>query len=119
VVLNQMMEITRAAGNIGIPGLYVTDDPGAIDEAAKVGSLSLRFGKAWSKAHSLHTGQTPVLKYNRMLMQAILYDRVNIAEIVNAKVITLEDAPQGYEAFDAGAASKYVIDPHGMIARAA
>jgi glutathione-independent formaldehyde dehydrogenase len=34
-------------------------------------------------------------------------------------VITLEDAPQGYEAFDAGAASKYVIDPHGMIPKAA
>ncbi|GAB0113279.1 formaldehyde dehydrogenase, glutathione-independent [Acidisoma sp. C75] len=119
VVLNQMMEITRVAGNIGIPGLYVTDDPGAVDEAAKVGSLSLRFGKGWSKAHSLHTGQTPVIRYNRMLMQAILYDRVKIAEIVNATVIGLEDAPQGYEAFDAGAAKKFVIDPHGMIAKAA
>ncbi len=29
IVLNQMMDITRAAGDIGIPGLYVTDDPGA------------------------------------------------------------------------------------------
>ncbi|MCB8873678.1 formaldehyde dehydrogenase, glutathione-independent [Acidisoma silvae] len=119
VVLNQMMDITRAAGSIGIPGLYVTADPGAVDAAAKEGSLSLRFGKGWSKAHSLHTGQTPVLRYNRMLMQAILYDRVNIADIVNATVIGLEDAPQGYEAFDAGAARKYVIDPHGMIAKAA
>ena len=119
VVLNQMMEITRAAGDIGIPGLYVTADPGAVDDAAKAGSLSLAFGKGWSKSHTLHTGQTPVLKYNRMLMQAILYDRVNIAEIVNATVISLEDAPRGYEAFDAGAARKYVIDPHGMIATAA
>ncbi|GAB0118065.1 formaldehyde dehydrogenase, glutathione-independent [Acidisoma sp. 7E03] len=119
IVLNQMMEITRVAGSIGIPGLYVTDDPGAVDEAAKVGSLSLRFGKGWSKAQSFHTGQTPVIRYNRMLMQAILYDRVNIAEIVNATVIGLEDAPQGYEAFDAGAAKKFVIDPHGLIARAA
>ena len=71
-----MMEITRAAGDIGIPGLYVTADPGAVDDAAKAGSLSLAFGKGWSKSHTLHTGQTPVLKYNRMLMQAILYDRV-------------------------------------------
>jgi len=54
-----------------------------------------------------------------MLMQAILYDRVNIAEIVNATVITLDEAPKGYESFDAGAARKYVIDPHGMIAKAA
>ncbi|MFX6040733.1 formaldehyde dehydrogenase, glutathione-independent, partial [Acinetobacter baumannii] len=60
VVLNQMMEITRAAGSIGIPGLYVTEDPGAVDAAAKVGSLSLRFGLGWAKSHNFHTGQTPV-----------------------------------------------------------
>lgn len=116
VVLNQMMEITRAAGNIGIPGLYVTEDPGAVDNAAKEGSLSLRFGLGWAKAQSFHTGQTPVLRYNRQLMQAILYDRLPIADIVNATVISLEDAASGYQTFDAGAAEKFVLDPHGMIA---
>jgi glutathione-independent formaldehyde dehydrogenase len=78
VVLNQMMEITRAAGSVGIPGLYVTEDPGAVDSAAKKGSLSMRFGLGWAKALSFHTGQTPVLKYNRQLMQAILHDRLNM-----------------------------------------
>src|SRR6201996_6615814 len=106
VVLNQMMEITRAAGSIGIPGLYVTEDPGAVDAAAKQGSLSLRFGLGWAKAQSFHTGQTPVLKYNRQLMQAILHDRLPIADIVNAKIISLDDAVQGYESFDQGAATK-------------
>ena len=37
-VLNSLMEVTRAGGALGIPGLYVTGDPGAADEAAKVGS---------------------------------------------------------------------------------
>ena len=119
VVLNQMMEITRAAGQVGIPGLYVTDDPGAAEQAAKTGNLSLRLGLGWSKALSFHTGQTPVIRYNRMLMQALLYDRLPIAEIVNAKVISLEDAPQGYETFDKGAAAKFVLDPHGLLAKAA
>ncbi|OCC05482.1 formaldehyde dehydrogenase, glutathione-independent [Labrys sp. WJW] len=119
VVLNQMMEITRAAGAIGIPGLYVTEDPGAVDNAAKHGSLSLRFGLGWAKAQSLHTGQTPVLRYNRQLMQAILHDRLPIADIVNAKVISLEDAVQGYESFDQGAATKFVLDPHGSLLKAA
>ncbi|MEQ5776317.1 formaldehyde dehydrogenase, glutathione-independent [Thalassospira sp. NFXS8] len=118
IVLNQMMEITRAAGSIGIPGLYVTEDPGAVDEAAKQGSLSLRFGLGWAKAQSFHTGQTPVIKYNRQLMQAILHGRLNIADIVNAQVISLEDAAQGYESFDQGAAKKFVLDPHGMLAKA-
>jgi len=119
IVLNQMMEITRAAGSIGIPGLYVTEDPGAVDAAAKQGSLSLRFGLGWAKAQSFHTGQTPVLKYNRQLMMSILHGRLPIADIVNAKVIPLEDAPQGYETFDHGAAQKFVLDPHGLVVAAA
>jgi len=35
-------------------------------------------------------------------MQAILWDRLPIAKIVNVKVINLEQAPEGYKYFDAG-----------------
>jgi glutathione-independent formaldehyde dehydrogenase len=49
-------------------------------------------------------------------MKAILHDRVQIAKAVNATVIPLDEAPQGYADFDKGAAKKYVIDPHGMVA---
>jgi glutathione-independent formaldehyde dehydrogenase len=31
-------------------------------------------------------------------------------------VIPLDQAPQGYQEFDKGAARKYVLDPHGMVA---
>lgn len=115
VVLNQAMEITRAGGAIGIPGLYVTEDPGAVDGAAKQGNLKIRFGLGWAKSHCFHTGQCPVMKYHRQLMNAILYDKIKIADAVNVQVISLNDAPQGYADFDKGAARKYVIDPHGMI----
>ena len=118
-VLNSLMSVVRAAGGIGIPGLYVTDDPGAHDEAAKHGNLSMRFGLGWAKSHRFYTGQTPVLKYNRQLMQAILHDRLPIAKIVNATVISLNDAPQGYQAFDSGVAKKFVLDPHGLLNQAA
>lgn len=114
-VLNSLMEVTRAAGKIGIPGLYVTDDPGAVDAAARQGSLSIRFGLGWAKSHSFHTGQTPVMKYNRQLMQAILWDRINIADIVGVQVISLDEAPAGYASFDAGAPKKFVIDPHRLL----
>ena len=114
-VLNSIMEVTRAAGRLGIPGLYVTGDPGGIDEAAKVGSLSIRIGLGWAKSHSMTTGQCPVMRYNRGLMQAILHDRVQIANAVNATAISLDDAPRGYREFDQGASKKYVIDPHGLI----
>ncbi len=56
-VLNDAMTVTRAGGGIGIPGLYVTGDPGAKTEAAKVGSLSIRIGLGWAKSHHFHTGQ--------------------------------------------------------------
>jgi glutathione-independent formaldehyde dehydrogenase len=114
-VLNTLMRVTRAGGRLGIPGLYVTGDPGAKDDAAKEGSLSIRLGLGWAKAHAFVTGQCPVMRYNRKLMMAILHDRVQIAKAVNPTVLPLDQAPHGYEEFDHGAARKYVLDPHGMI----
>jgi len=114
-VLNSIMEVTRAGGQLGIPGLYVTGDPGGVDEAAKKGSLSIRIGLGWAKSHSIHTGQCPVMKYHRQLMNAILYDKIKIADAVNVEVISLQDSVKGYNDFDKGAAKKFVIDPHGMI----
>ncbi|MCF7548961.1 formaldehyde dehydrogenase, glutathione-independent [Pseudonocardia sp. WMMC193] len=114
-VLNDIMTITRAAGRLGIPGLYVTGDPGASDPDAKEGTLKVRLGLGWAKSHSLTTGQCPVLTYNRGLMMSILHDKAHIADAVNATVIGLEDAPRGYQEFDRGAARKYVLDPHGMV----
>jgi glutathione-independent formaldehyde dehydrogenase len=114
-VLNSVMTVTRAGGRLGIPGLYVTGDPGAPDEDAKEGTLKVRLGLGWAKSHAFVTGQCPVLKYNRGLMMSILHDKAQIAKAVNATVISLDDAPRGYQEFDKGAAKKYVIDPNGMI----
>ena len=115
-VLNSLQEVIRAGGSIGIPGLYVTGDPGAIDDAAKVGALSIRIGLGWAKSCSFHTGQCPVLRYNRQLMQAILHDRIQPAKACNATIISLDQAPQGYQDFDKGAAKKFIIDPHRSVA---
>jgi glutathione-independent formaldehyde dehydrogenase len=114
-VLNSIMTVTRAGGALGIPGLYVTGDPGASDADAKDGTLKVRLGLGWAKSHSFTTGQCPVLKYNRGLMMSILHDKAHIADAVNATVIKLEDAPEGYAAFDSGVAQKFVLDPHGMV----
>ena len=97
----------------------MTDDPGGVDKAAKSGALSLRFGLGWAKSHSFHTGQTPVMKYNRALMQAILWDRIHIADIVGVQVISLDEAPSGYAESDAGVPKKFVIDLHRQLAKAA
>jgi len=114
-VLNDVMTVARAGASIGIPGLYVTGDPGGVDANAKIGQLGIRIGLGWAKSLSFTTGQCPVMRYNRRLMMAILHDKVQIAKAVNATAIPLDDAPQGYADFDQGAAKKYVLNPNGYI----
>ena len=115
-VLNSIMEVTRAGGALGIPGLYVTGDPGGVDENAKIGMLGIRIGLGWAKSHQFTTGQCPVMRYHHNLMNCILHDKIEIAKAVNVTTISLDESPQGYKDFDKGAAKKYVIDPHQMIA---
>ncbi len=114
-VLNDVMTITQVAGKVGIPGLYVTGDPGGIDANAQTGQLGIRIGLGWAKSLTFTTGQCPVMRYHRQLMMAILNDKVQIAKAVNATVITLDEAPQGYKDFDKGAARKYILNPNEMI----
>jgi glutathione-independent formaldehyde dehydrogenase len=114
-VLNDIMSVTQVGGALGIPGLYVTGDPGAVDENAKVGQIGVNLGTGWAKSLSFTTGQCPVKRYNRKLMNLILAGKADISKAVNATTISLDDAPEGYREFDQGAAKKYVIDPHGMV----
>ncbi len=114
-VLNDIMTIARAGASLGIPGLYVTGDPGGVDENAKVGQLGVRIGLGWAKSHQFTTGQCPVKRYNRLLMNLILSDKAQIAKAVNAAKVKLDEAPTGYQDFDRGAAKKFVLDPHGMV----
>jgi glutathione-independent formaldehyde dehydrogenase len=116
-VLNSLMDIVEPGGGLGIPGLYVTGDPGASDDNAKQGRLSIRIGKGWAKSQHFTTGQCPVMRYHDQLMHAILSDRVQIAKNVNAKLLSLEEAPSGYKDFDRGASVKYILDPHGLAAK--
>ncbi|MEV7423835.1 MULTISPECIES: formaldehyde dehydrogenase, glutathione-independent [unclassified Streptomyces] len=114
-VLNSLMGVVRAGGALGIPGLYVTEDPGGVDQDARTGTLKVRLGLGWAKSHQFSTGQCPVMKYHRGLAMAILHDKVHIAKAVNATVISLDDAPRGYAEFDHGASRKYVLNPHGAL----
>jgi glutathione-independent formaldehyde dehydrogenase len=115
-VLNDIMSVARAGAALGIPGLYVTGDPGGVDEHAQIGQIGVRLGLGWAKSHSFTTGQCPVKRYNRKLMNLILSGRAEIAKAVNATTISLDQAPQGYADFDRGEAKKYVLDPHGSVA---
>ncbi|MGH9041412.1 MAG: formaldehyde dehydrogenase, glutathione-independent, partial [Acidimicrobiia bacterium] len=114
-VLNDVMTIARAGAALGIPGLYVTGDPGGVDENAKIGQLGVRIGLGWAKSHTFTTGQCPVKRYNRLLMNMILAGKADVGKAVGAEVISLDDAPEGYATFDAGASKKFILNPHGMV----
>lgn len=68
IVLEQMIQVTRACGGLGIPGLYVPTDPGAPDSASGKGMLSLSFGKLFEK---VSVPQFPAREFSRLLTDHI------------------------------------------------
>ncbi len=117
-VHNALISVVRSGGGIGIPGVYTDNDPGAPTPETKKGRLGIDFGKAWIKSQHAMWGQCPVMKYNRELMLAILWGRMDyLGKVMNVEVIPLDRAPEAYHIFDEGAPKKYVIDPHGSVAK--
>jgi glutathione-independent formaldehyde dehydrogenase len=115
-VLNALFAVVRAGGGMGVPGIYSEGDPLAKTEDVKRGKLRLDFGKAWIKSPSLTAGQAPVMRYNRQLMEAILWGRLSyLSEVINPEVIRLDQAVEAYQTFDKGAPKKFIIDPHGSL----
>lgn len=115
--LNSLFEIVRAAGGIGVPGIYVGSDPDPIDDDAGHGRLRLDWGKMWTKSIRIMTGMAPVTNYNRQLRDAILWNRMpDLSRALSIEVVPLDTAPDGYARFDAGSPSKFVLDPHGLVA---
>lgn len=57
IVLDQLIQVTRPTGGLGIPGLYVPADPGAPDAQAGKGQILISFGKLFEKGLTLGTGQ--------------------------------------------------------------
>jgi glutathione-independent formaldehyde dehydrogenase len=119
-VLNDLMSVVRFGGGMGIPGIYTSSDPGGPTDLAKQGKLILNFGKAWIKSQFAMWGQCPVMKYHRLLMQAIFGGRMDyLSEVTNIEFISLDQAPEAYRIFSDGSPKKFVIDPHGSVKQAA
>lgn len=113
--INQVLAATRAGGATGVIGIY-GPDPLADTKEGQEGTFPLDFGKVWIKSPRVSAGQAPIMSYNRDLMMSILWDRMPyLSDMMNTKVISLDDAVGAYETFDQGSANKYIIDPHGLI----
>jgi glutathione-independent formaldehyde dehydrogenase len=116
-VLDTLADVTRAGGQLGIPGVYLSMDPQGPNKYAKMGRPPFEWGRAWDKGLTFFTGQVPVMRYNRELMTSILFDRVHLSRVLNTTVITLDEAPDAYARFEKGVPQKFVLDPHLVLSR--
>jgi alcohol dehydrogenase/glutathione-independent formaldehyde dehydrogenase len=98
-VINNLIRTVRPTGQLGIPGLYVPEDPGAPDEMAAQGRLGIDFGLLFEKGQRLGTGQCNVKSYNRQLRDLIIQGRADPSWVVTHRV-DLEEAPEMYQRFD-------------------
>ncbi|MFB6183617.1 MAG: glutathione-independent formaldehyde dehydrogenase [Haloarculaceae archaeon] len=98
-VINNLIRTVRPTGQLGIPGLYVPQDPGAPDDMAAQGRLGIDFGLLFEKGQRLGTGQCNVKSYNRQLRDLIVQGRADPSWVVTHRV-DLEEAPEMYERFD-------------------
>ena len=135
VVLEQCIQVTRPTGGIGVPGLYVPSDPGAVDEKSSRGMMAMSFGKLFEKVGSpcaccvcmmlikgnlkgltIGTGQCNVKKYNRYLRDMIISGRADPSFVVSHE-IGIDEAPKAYEKFDKRVEgyTKVLIHPNGPL----
>lgn len=99
LVLDNLIGCVRAAGGIGVVGVYMPDDPGASNDGAKEGRIAFDYGTFFTKGQSMGTGQAPVKRYNRALRDLIIMGRATPSFIVSHE-LSLDDAAEGYERFD-------------------
>ena len=99
LTMNNLVATVKAAGRIGVVGVFVPEDPGAQDKLQRRGQMAFDFGAFWSKGQSMGTGQANVKAYNRFLSRLIEKDRIKPSWIVSHE-LPLEQAPQAYANFD-------------------
>ncbi|KAM0801953.1 hypothetical protein BDR22DRAFT_971773 [Usnea florida] len=116
VVLEQCIKVTRPTGGIGVPGLYVPSDPGAVDDKSSQGMMLMSFGKLFEKGLTIGTGQCNVKKYNRYLRDMIISGRADPSFVVSHE-IGIDEAPRAYEKFDKRVEgyTKVLIHPNGPL----
>jgi len=99
MVLDNLVNVVRATGRIGVVGVYVPQDPDAADERAQDGRVGFQFGTAFQKGITIGTGQCPVKKYNRELRDLIIRGKAEPSRIVSHE-LPLDDVADAYDKFD-------------------
>lgn len=99
IVLNELVQVVKPTGGIGVVGVYVPEDPGASSDLAKQGKLAFDFGTFFFKGQSMGTGQCNTKAYNAALRDLITEGRATPGFLVSHE-LPLTDAADGYNHFD-------------------
>jgi glutathione-independent formaldehyde dehydrogenase len=99
MVLDDLVQVVKAHGGIGVVGVFVPEDPGGPDELAQQGRPAWDYGTFFSKGQQMGTGQAPVKRYNRQLRDLIIAGRAKPSELVSHE-LALGEAVEAYENFD-------------------
>jgi glutathione-independent formaldehyde dehydrogenase len=98
LTLDNLVNVVRTTGGIGVVGVYVPEDPG-LEEPSSADRVGFQYGTFFTKGQSMGTGQAPVKRYNRQLRDLIITGRATPSFIVSHEV-PLADAPDAYDKFD-------------------
>jgi glutathione-independent formaldehyde dehydrogenase len=98
--INDLIASVRAGGRIGLVGVFVPEDPEGPDDLMKEGEIKFDIGHFFQKGLGLGSGQANVKSYNRELRDLIHAGKASPSWIVSHH-LPLDDAPSGYEHFDA------------------
>ena len=113
LTLDNLVNVVRTTGGIGVVGVYVPQDPG-LDDPAKADRVGWQYGTFFTKGQSMGTGQAPVKRYNRQLRDLIITGQATPSFIVSHEV-GLDAAPDAYDQFDrrVDGYTKVLLKPHG------
>jgi glutathione-independent formaldehyde dehydrogenase len=116
MVLDALVRCVRAAGGIGVVGVYMPQDPEAPSEGAKQGRIGFNFGTLFQKGQRAGTGQCPVKRYNEFLRDLIIAGKATPSLLVSHEV-ALDDAPDAYDKFDKRVEgyTKVLLHPAGAV----
>jgi len=110
--MKDLIRVVNPTGGIGVVGVYMSGDPGAVDEQAKQGIFPFPLASLFEKGLTVGTGQTPVKRYNEHLRELIVTGRAKPSFIISHRM-PLDDAAQAYKDFDACGSeyTKIVLKP--------
>jgi glutathione-independent formaldehyde dehydrogenase len=89
----------RAAGKIGVVGVYEPSDERAATEGAKHGRYGFDYGTAFTKGITIGSGQCPVKRYNRWLRDLIIRGQARPSQVISHE-LPLDEAVRAYDKFD-------------------